>query len=299
MRDYLDTKPRRVQSSAPIHPVTLGVLLVCITALLFFLDYIGLLTPMRERATQLISPVTTVLTGARDRTSDWFTTVGNTPSLGSTVEEQRKQIADLQATVVALQQAQVENTTLRKQLGIRDKQAWASKMIPAEVVARSPDAARRTMNIAVGSNDGVTVGMAVIGQQGSSPPALVGVVEEVTPSIATVLLITDSGSQISARVLHAGVSATGVVQGQWQKGSRLLLEQVSRDASFSTADAVVTAGLSQQLNVDLPLRAIPAGIPIGTVEETGADGYTLTAQLRPYVDPDQVREIWVVLAPSQ
>lgn len=295
MRDYLDTKPRRVQSSSPIHPFTLGVGLFVITGVLLLLDYIGVLTPLRQRASELLSPVSAVLTGARERAGDWVTRVGETPNLGTTVEEQRKEIAALQATVIALQQAQVENATLRKQLAIREQQPWAATMLPAEVVARAPDAARRTMTVAVGSADGVAVGMAIIGQQSSSPPALVGVVEEVTSHTATVLLITDSGSQISARVIHQGSSATGVVQGQWQQGSRLRLGQVPRDASFAAGDPVVTAGLSQQLGVDLPLRAIPAGIPIGAVETTAADGHTLAAELRPYVDPDQVREVWVVL----
>jgi rod shape-determining protein MreC len=298
MRDYLDTKPRRVQSNTPIHPVALGALLLFITGLLFILDYAGVLTPIRERATQLFNPVLATLNGAHDQTREWVSQVGSSSGLGATVEQQRKQIADLQATVVALQQVQVENNTLRKQLGISNQESWAKHMLPAEVVARSPDAVRRTMRIAVGSADGVTVGMAVIGQQGSSPPALVGVIEDVSDHMASVLLITDFGSQISARVIHGISSATGVVQGQWQQGSRLRLDQIPHDATFDADDAVVTAGLSQQLGVDLPLRAIPAGIPIGTVETTGAEGHTLTAELRPYVDPDQVRDVWVVLGPS-
>lgn len=299
MRNYFDSRARRSQTGFVLHPATLAVLLLSVTGALFALDYIGILTGIRQSTTVFLSPITGVVNGSREESFLWVERVNDIPRLTELVDEQQAQIAALQATVIALQQNQVEVVTLRKQLSIREQYNWANNMIPAEVVARSPDAGRRTMSIALGSEAGVTVGMAVIGQQGSSPPALVGVVEQVTPRISTVLLITDFGSQISARIIHENSSATGVVQGQWQRGSRLRLDQVPRDAVFAIDDVVVTAGLSQQLGVDLPLRAIPAGIPIGAVEATGTSGHTLIAELRPFVDPDQVRDVWVVLASSE
>jgi|HigsolmetaAR202D_1030399.scaffolds.fasta_scaffold00034_34 Cell shape-determining protein len=299
MRNYLDSRSRRSQAGFVLHPIVLALLLLSVTGVLFVLDYLGIITGARQAATVFLSPITGVVTSSREESFLWLERVNDVPRLSEIVAEQQAQIAALEATVIALQQNQVENVTLRKQLSIREQYNWAANMIPAEIVARSPDAGRRTMSIALGSEAGVTVGMAVIGQQGSSPPALVGVVEQVTPRISTVLLITDFGSQISARVIHENTSATGIVQGQWQRGSRLRFDQVSRDAQFVIGDVVVTAGLSQQLGIDLPLSAIPAGIPIGTVEATGTSGHTLVAELRPFVDPDQVRDVWVVLAPSQ
>ncbi|MBC8076769.1 MAG: rod shape-determining protein MreC, partial [Chloroflexales bacterium] len=235
------------------------------------------------------------LGGARAQAGSWMSGIG-----GQTQAENvalRQQVSALQATVVAMQQTEVQNATLRQQLEIKQQNSWAQHMVPAEVTMRSPDAGRRTMTISIGADSGVKEGMAVIGQQGGSPPALVGIVEQVGPGTATVLLITDFGSQVSARVLHGPASATGVVRGQWQRGSRLRLEQVVAGASVATGDPVVTAGLTRQLDVDLPLQAIPPGIPLGTVEQTGADGRSLIATLRPFVDPDQVRNVWVILNP--
>jgi rod shape-determining protein MreC len=299
MRNFLDSKPTRVQSGAPVHPALVALALLLLAVVLLLLDQMGMLGPFRGRVEQVVSPLGGAIGGAREQAVGWLGSLG----LGGQAQAEnaalRQQVASLQATVVALQQVEVQNSTLRQQLEIKQQNVWAQHMVPAEVTLRSPDAGRRTMMLSIGADSGVKEGMAVIGQQGSSPPALVGIIEQVGPSTATVLLITDSGSQVSARVLHGPASATGVVRGQWQRGSRLRLEQVVIGSALESGDPVVTAGLTQQLGVDLPLRAIPPGIPVGTVEQTGADGRSLVATLRPFVDPDQVRDVWVILNPSK
>ena len=285
MRNFLDSKPTRVQSGAPMHPALVVLALLLVAVVLLLLNQIGVLTPLRGRVAQVISPVGGALGRARDQAGSWLSGLPFGAQTQAENAALRGQVASLQATVVALQQVAVQNTTLRQQLEIKQQNAWAAHMVPAEVTLRSPDAGRRTMTISIGADSGVKEGMAVIGQQGGSPPALVGIVEQVGPSTATVLLITDSGSQVSARVLHGPASATGVMRGQWQRGSRLRLEQVMANASIAAGDPVVTAGLTQQLGVDLPLQAIPPGIPLGSVEQTGADGRSLVATLRPSLTP--------------
>src|SRR6185436_14000554 len=148
---------------------------------------------------------------------------------------------------------------------------------------------RRIMLLAIGSDQGVQPGMAVIGKEGSSPEALIGVVDAVGPRSASVLLITDFASSVSALVYHGGIPTDGIVQGRWQRGSRLWLEQVDRAALLAPGDVVVTAGLTAQLNIDLPRAAIPKGVPIGMVERSQVDGHSQMAELRPFVDPDRVR----------
>jgi rod shape-determining protein MreC len=290
MRNFLDSKSSRAQQSTPINPFALAVGLIVLACALLLMDRAGWLVPLRGRIEQVIGPTGGALGSVRQEAATIV-------QFGGAAENEalRQQVSTLQATVVALQQVVVQNNTLRQQLAIRDQNPWAQHMLPAEVTFRSPDSGRRTVGISIGSEDGVRVGMAVVGQQGSSPPGLVGIVEEVSPHTAGVLLITDFGSQISARVIHGTGSATGVVQGQWQRGSRLRLGQLTRDVTLGIGDPVVTAGLTRQLGIDLPLQAIPAGIPVGSIETSGADGHTVTAALRPYVDPDQVNDVWVVL----
>jgi rod shape-determining protein MreC len=140
--------------------------------------------------------------------------------------------------------------------------------------------------------------MAVIAKEGGSPEALIGVVEQVGPSSASVLLITDFASSVSALVYHGGAVAEGIAQGRWQRGSRLWLEQVERAIPLAQGDVVVTAGLTAQLDADLPRAAIPRGVPIGTIVLAQADGHSQMAELRPFVDPDRVRYVWVILGPG-
>jgi rod shape-determining protein MreC len=138
--------------------------------------------------------------------------------------------------------------------------------------------------------------MAVIGQNPGGPTAMVGVVESVGAHTAEVLLITDFGSQVSARVIHATKASLGLVQGQWQLGSRLRLSQVDRSTLMAEGDTVVSAGLTASLHMPLDLAAVPANIPIGSVETISASGQEQSAELRPFVDPDQVRYVWVILS---
>ncbi|MBC8160913.1 MAG: rod shape-determining protein MreC [Roseiflexaceae bacterium] len=162
--------------------------------------------------------------------------------------------------------------------------------------AVTPDVGRHVMLINQGSANGVKVGMAVIGQEGGSPTALVGVVDQVDPASARVLLISDFSSEVSAKVYHEGTVADGVIQGQFQRGGWLRLEEVDRAVPLAAGDQVVTAGLTAQMDLDLPHGAIPRNISIGVVERVWTEGYRQFAEMRPYLAPDQVRYAWVILS---
>ncbi|NJN19415.1 MAG: rod shape-determining protein MreC, partial [Oscillochloris sp.] len=165
-----------------------------------------------------------------------------------------------------------------------------------EVAVRSPDAGRRVITIARGSDDEVQVGMAVIGQTPGGPAALIGIVESVTQRSAAILLITDISSQISARTLHEQRASLGLLSGQWQRGSRLQLSQIDRSAPVTIGDPVVTAGLTGNLGLPLDLAAVPADIPIGSIDSITTSGQNQVAEIRPFADPDQVRYVWVILS---
>ncbi len=301
MRDYLDTRPIKLRDSTPQaasqRPLLFALFLCILAGALLFSDQRGLLTPMRGVLEQWMGPAAQKLTALRDGVVGLWLDVDDLQHAQNRIEALESQVSQLQADLIALEQIRVENIQLRQQLDIESRQPW--RLLGAEVVVRSPDAGRRVMTIACGSNDGVQVGMAVVGQTGTEPSALVGIVEEVGPHTSSVLLITDGGSRISARVLYQNTSALGLVQGQWQQGSRMRLEQLDRIAQLQPGKVVVSAGLSGELDLSLPLASVPAGIPIGTVERVlEDDGVTQFADLRPFVDPDQVRYVWVILNQS-
>lgn len=298
MRDHLDERPiklRRDRSNAPAsgRPLVLALILALCAGLLIMLDRQGMLGPARGLGQQVLAPIAQRLTALRNGATDLLARPSSEAALREQISLLQRENAELKAELIRREQAQIENVFLRQELAIERDRPWS--LLGAEVTVRSPDAGRRVLTIAQGSNTGVRVGMAVIGQDPGGPPALVGIVEAVGPQTADVLLITDFGSQISARTLHETNSALGIVQGQWQRGSRLRLEQIERTATLSPGDPVVTAGLTGALGLPLDLAAVPADIPIGSVDSIALDGQQQSAELRPFVDPDQVRYVWVIL----
>lgn len=293
MRDYLDERPIKLSGNTPRRPFALALLLCVLAIALLVMDRRGLLAPIHGVVDQAFSPAAQYLTALRDNVIGFWAGVGNVQQLRAENAQLKQQVSQLQENLVEREQVLAENTRLRKQLAIENEHPW--RLLGSDVVVRSPDAGRRVITIARGSKDGIKPGMAVVGQNSSGPTALVGIVEDTGLHTANVLLITDFGSQISARVLHAGQAALGLARGQWQRGSRLRLEQIERGATLVAGDIVVSAGLTQELNLNLALTRVPSGIPIGTIETISSDGHVPVAELRPYVDPDQVHYVWVIL----
>jgi rod shape-determining protein MreC len=293
MRDRRLDDSIRLPSAAPRRPLLLLLCLLTIAALLLVADQQGLLGPLRDRATLLLNPTLGALANTRARAEQFSRGVGDVARLREENAQLRAELSRLQAELVKAEPLLLENSRLRRQLRIEETTPW--QLLGAEVNAFTPDAGRRTLRIARGSDDGVEIGMAVIGQEGSSPPALIGVVEQVQPRGATILMITDYGSAISAQ-LYEGVNVVeGLMRGQWQRGSRLHMEQIPRTAQLAEGDIVRTAGLSNRTGARLAMASIPAGIPIGTITEVRATDHTQTAEVQPFVDPDQVRYVWIIL----
>ncbi|MEI8167741.1 MAG: rod shape-determining protein MreC [Chloroflexales bacterium] len=299
MRDFLDDRPlklRHERSAAPVsgRPFGLALVLCVLAGLLIGLDRQGMIAPVHDLVQAAITPITGRLTALRDGVGDLAVAPRGEAALQARIDVLERENSRLTETVLRLEQAQVENTFLRQQLAIQRDHPW--HLLGAEVTVRSPDAGRRVILLARGTDDGLRPGMAVIGQMPGGPAALIGIVESTGAHTAEVLLITDIGSQVSGRVIHAGKAAVGLVQGQWQKGSRLRLEQIERSMPVTAGDPVVTAGLTAALGLPFDLAAVPAEIPIGTVDQVGVTEQYQHAELRPFVDPDQVRYVWVILS---
>jgi cell shape-determining protein MreC len=84
------------------------------------------------------------------------------------------------------------------------------------------------------------------------------------------------------------------VIGQWQIGDRIKLVDVDPAMPLAPGDYVVTSGLSKGFATDTPMARVPADIPIGTVTRVDRTNHTQSARLQPFVDPDRVRNVWVI-----
>jgi rod shape-determining protein MreC len=273
------------------------VSLVVLALLLLVLDQAGMLGSTRAQIQSLLTPVMRALRQVGDGVGGVGQGLTEVAQLRDRVAALEAENSQLKASNLQLQELQLRLAQLETQLRIEKEQPW--KLLGADVSARTPDGGRRVVMLAAGSQQGVKPGMAVIGKEGSSPPALIGVVENVGPRSASVLLITDFSSAVSAQAYHQNSIASGVVQGQWQIGSRLKFEGVDRADPLMVNDVVVTAGLTARMDTTLPRAAIPKDVPIGIIEAIQVDGHSQFADIRPYVDPDRVSYAWVLLSQDE
>jgi rod shape-determining protein MreC len=296
MRDRLDDQIR-LPSANPRRPLFLLLTFLTLALALLLLDQQGILRPLRDRASSLLGPALGLLANTRIQAEQLTRGVGDVARLRDENSRLRAEISRLQAELARAEPLVLENSRLRRQLRIEESTPW--QLLGAEISAFTPDSGRRTLRVASGSDQGVKVGMAVIGQEGSSPPALIGVVEAVESHSATVLMITDYGSAVSAQVYEDLTVVEGLLRGQWQRGSRLHMEQIPRTAQLKIGDIVRTAGLTNRTGARLDMAAIPPGIPIGTILDVRATDHTQTAEVQPFVDPDQVRYVWIILSHAE
>jgi rod shape-determining protein MreC len=156
--------------------------------------------------------------------------------------------------------------------------------IVATVVRRPPNPFTQQIMISAGTSDGVAKNAPVVTSDG-----LVGVVTEVTEGSASITLITDQSSAVTASILESG--AWGIVKAG-PSASSLVLDQVEKDELVETDDLVVTAGWATRKLESL----FPEGIPIGVVESVGQQDVDLykRVQVTPFVDFDSLSEVIVL-----
>jgi len=181
-----------------------------------------------------------------------------------------------------------ENEMLRKEVSLLRHQLSLAKsnlngdippkegFIPCRVVYRFPDRWFSEMVVDRGRDDGVTVGMAVLGEKG-----LVGEVVEVSAKISRVRLITSYDSVVGALVLRS--RSFGVLRGTGNSYCELLY--VTEEGDVSPGDEIVTAGMGEK---------IPPSISIGSVAYIKGKGDRLEVKVKPIEDFSKLRYVWIL-----
>ncbi len=156
--------------------------------------------------------------------------------------------------------------------------------IVVTVVRRPPNPFTQQIMIAAGESDGIAKNAPVVTGDG-----LVGVVTDVTDTSASVTLITDQNSAVTASISESG--AWGIVKAG-PSASALVLDQVEKDELVEKDDLVITAGWTTRKLESL----FPEGIPIGVVESVGQQDVDLykRVQVTPFVDFDSLSEVIVL-----
>ena len=198
---------------------------------------------------------------------------------GAHVEAQdlRKQLAETQAELHSLKEAQAENERLKQVLNYVE--TTIDQEILAQVVGKNPSAQFQSVRINRGEADGIAVGMPVV-----TPLGVVGHVVRVVANAADVMLLTDPASRVASLVQRNRIRATtaGSGDGQW-----LNLELVRREDDVIEGDVLVTAGTD---------GIFPKGLRVGTVKSVTRppSGMFLAGKVTPAVDTDRLEEVLIV-----
>jgi rod shape-determining protein MreC len=248
--------------SGGLHSVQRGVLQV--------------VTPIQEGASRALKPVRDLF--------GWF---GDTINAKSEVSGLRRQNAALRRAAIAGSDAVRQNAELQKLVGLDQANTLqGTRPVAARVIGQSPTIWYSTVNIDVGTGDGVRVGQPVITGDG-----LVGQVTTATSGAAVVTLITDNSSAVSARVSRSG--APGIVETGAGGPADLRFDLSPRGYTISKGDAIVTAGTTSASN---KLESLyPPGIPVGAVtrvDDAGTD--TQQVHLEPYADLQRLEIVQVL-----
>ncbi len=178
-----------------------------------------------------------------------FNAVGNIASnltaSPATLSDLEAENEELRAKVAELSEAQATAERLESLLGLQS--TYSLQSTAARIIGESGDAWSRTVTIDKGSADGLAINMPVCNAAG-----IIGQIIEVSPTTATVRLVTDENSGISAMV--QSTRAQGILQGQ--PDGTLRLEFVTVDSDVKEGDIIVSSGLG---------GVYPKGLPLGVV----------------------------------
>ena len=219
-----------------------------------------------------------------------------TSGLVNAREENSKLKAELlqaKAQLLQAQQSQAKIAQLLKLDHFKTNPVAASYPgIGATVIALPTNAYHQSIELNVGSNDGVAVNDPVVAPSSGdtgAPAGLIGKVSNVTPSASTVQLITDPDSAVTASDAKGG--AKGIVLPTAGNPDVLTMTAVPVTASMGEGDVIVTAGLRNGLTA-----LLPQDIPIGTVTSVSESDTFTTKQIQvtPFVDFQDLNAVQVL-----
>lgn len=184
----------------------------------------------------------------------------------------RNELMIANARLTRLQTAAADNARLRGLVGMAEGRNLDVQLAP--ILNIDLDPTRQRLVLDLGTRDNVRMGQAVIDAGG-----LLGQIVGVTPSHATVLLLTDPDHAVPVMVARNGVRL--IVYG---RGDHLSLSDVPLNTDVKQDDLLVTSGLGGRF---------PAGFPVGTVTELRTDDSRafLVGEVEPAARLDRGRDV--------
>jgi rod shape-determining protein MreC len=191
-------------------------------------------------------------------------------------ENQQLQMEKLQGAAMSN-----ENDQLHDLLGWARQQPWKLKL--ANVITRDPANWWRTIQIDLGSRDGLTANLPVLTSDG-----LVGRISSVGYTRSQVVLIGDPNCRVSALVADPAQD-TGILSASGPLDSSLcVLTYLPSSASLRSGQSVVTSGIG---------GIFPKGIPLGQIVDVRQVelGLYTEARVKLSANLGSLEEVWVLM----
>jgi rod shape-determining protein MreC len=194
-------------------------------------------------------------------------------------ETLRRENQELRLGAMQAQETARENARLHQLVGWQPTKAWKMKL--GKIVLRDPANWWRTVQIDLGSRDGLRENLPVM-----TPEGLVGRIGSVGLTRSTVVLIGDRDIKVAARVVEtADIGVIGATD-PWDN-SLATLGFLKSNSKLAAGQTVITSGIG---------GIFPAGIPIGKIADSKQIDYGLAIEARVKLSANlsSLDEVWVV-----
>lgn len=269
---------------------------IVVSLLMLLASRTGPVLTLQEMSARALDPVRAAFAGLGAGISGAWTAIGEIGGLRAENDDLRNQLDAAEERIAELGEAAQENAELRGLLGLT--RSLEMDLLPVRILGRDAGNLTSEVGIDAGTDDGVRVGMPVVGAA-AGRGALAGSVVAAGSETATVRFVVDARSSVVA--IDQQTRALGLVRGQL--GGQLVMIQLQAVDIVAVGDSVVTAGLTLTDGTGAPIgrSPYPKGLLIGWVQavETDPNALTKTAFVRPGIDFRTVERLLVVLRFTQ
>ncbi len=255
------------------------VLLIVAAVLLVFLSRQGWLRPVESAVAFVAVPIQRALDTTTGAAAYVLGSFQETRDLREENAALRTDVERLLREVISLRGAEIENRTLREQLGyVQTTSEWS--FISAQVIGRDPTNLLDVIIIDRGSNSGIESGMVVVTHLG-----LVGKITGVSSHWSKVRLVTSPTSAVNVVVQGGPRRTFGIVYGNPE--GNLQMRYILQTEELNLRDIVVTSGMG---------GGLPKDFVLGKVIHVQQEDYEVfqTAEIEPFVDFSQLEHVMVV-----
>lgn len=190
-------------------------------------------------------------------------------------DDLRRENDALKLRIAQLEGKAAEGDRLAALLHFRQSQADVP-MVAARVIG-GPITDTLTIQLDRGEHDGIRKDMGVI-----TPDGVVGKIIETYPNTSQVLLLTDKGSGVGAKVADSGIQSPVGGLGE----PLLAMKYFPNDDDVSVGARVITSGMD---------HIFPRDLPVGTITEVKAGNPFKQIRIKPAASLEKLEEVLVLL----